>query len=69
MENLKISSSLVVLDITQRAMSICGLAGYMNGGPFSIGRIMRDAASAPLMVSNDRSFLASAQTLLVRRSL
>ncbi len=70
MDNLKLSSSLLVVDIALRAMSICGLAGYMNGTPVSIARILRATPpSAPLMINNDRSLVASAQTLLVRRRL
>jgi acyl-CoA dehydrogenase len=69
MDNLKLSSSLLVVDITLRAMGICGLPGYLNGTPFSVGRMLRDGASAPLMVNNDRSYLATAHTLLARRTL
>jgi len=50
-------------------MSICGLAGYMNNSPASLGRLLRDAAGAPLMVNNDRALQATAQTLLLRKDL
>ncbi|MGO8872395.1 MAG: acyl-CoA dehydrogenase family protein [Acidimicrobiales bacterium] len=69
MDNLKLSSSVLVIAIVQQAMAICGLAGYRNHSPFSMARLMRDAAAAPLMVNNDRALLATAQTLLVRKAL
>lgn len=69
MDNLKISSSTLVGNVIQRAMSICGLAGYMNNSPASLGRLLRDAAGAPLMVNNDRALQATAQTLLLRKDL
>jgi len=69
MDNLKLSSSTLVLEIVQRAMTICGLSGYQNHSPASMTRIMRDAAAAPLMVNNDRVLQAMTQTLLVRKDL
>jgi acyl-CoA dehydrogenase len=69
MDNLKLSSSTLVSDIVGRAMFICGLAGYANDSPFSIGRLSRDAAAAPLMVNNDRALMAIAQSLLIRKDL
>lgn len=69
MDNLKISSSTLVGNVIQRAMGICGLAGYMNNSPASLGRLLRDAAGAPLMVNNDRALQATAQTLLIRKEL
>jgi acyl-CoA dehydrogenase len=69
MDNLKLSSSTLVVDIVQRAMGICGLAGYQNQSPVSLARIMRDAAAAPLMVNNDRALQATAQALLIRKEL
>jgi acyl-CoA dehydrogenase len=69
MDNMKISTSTLVLDVVQRAMQICGMGGYQNGNGSSIGRIARDAAAAPLMVSNDRTLDAIARALLVRKEL
>ena len=69
MDNLKISSSTLVLEIVQRAMQICGMGGYQNGNGSSMGRIARDAAAAPLMVSNDRTLDGMARALLVRKEL
>jgi acyl-CoA dehydrogenase len=69
MDNLKLSSSTLVLKIVQQSLAIVGFAGYHNHSPFTMARIMRDAAAAPLMVNNDRALQATAQTLLVRKEL
>lgn len=54
MNNLKILSSGKLVRIVGEAMLICGLEGYRNDSAFSIGRLLRDAHSAVVMVSNDR---------------
>ena len=35
-------------------MRACGLSGYRNDGDFSIGRLLRDVLSAPIMINNER---------------
>ena len=52
--NLKLSASQLVLDIVTRAMVICGIAGYRNDSKLTLGRHLRDAMGASLMVNNDR---------------
>lgn len=52
--NLKISCSELVVDIVSRAMLICGISGYRNDSKLSLGRHLRDAWGASLMVNNDR---------------
>ena len=69
MDNLKLSSSTLVLAVVHRALAVCGLGGYRNRGPFTMTRILRDAAAAPLMVGNDRALQATAQGVLVRKEL
>lgn len=69
MDNIKLSSSTLVLDVLQRAMGICGLEGYKNSTPTSLARMLRDANAAPLMVNNDRTLQASAHTLLIRKEI
>jgi acyl-CoA dehydrogenase len=69
MDNIKLAISTQVLDVVVRALAITGITGYTNGSPFSLGRSLRDAAAAPLMVSNDRALWATAQTLLLRKEL
>lgn len=65
MNNLKISSSELVAQIVHRALLICGIAGYKNDSKLSLGRHLRDALSAALMVSNDRIHATNASLLLV----
>jgi acyl-CoA dehydrogenase len=50
-------------------MSICGIAGYMNGTPYSIGRHLRDSMSASLMVANERIHDTNASLLLIAKDV
>jgi acyl-CoA dehydrogenase len=52
--NLKLTASQLVLDVVSRAMVICGIAGYRNDSKLTLGRHLRDATGAGLMVNNDR---------------
>jgi acyl-CoA dehydrogenase len=65
MNSLKVSTSTLVVDIVNRAMTICGMAGYREDSPHSLGRILRDAHGAAVMVNNDRINSNTAQMLLV----
>lgn len=65
--NLKVSSSNIVVDIVNRAMLICGIAGYRNDSKFSLGRHLRDAHGAAIMVNNDRIMNHNANMLLMHR--
>ncbi len=65
--NLKISSSQLIVDIVGRAMLICGIAGYRNDSKFSLGRQLRDAYGAALMVNNDRILRLNATMLMVHK--
>lgn len=67
MNSLKVSASTLVVDVVQRALLICGMAGYANQSPFTLGRLLRDAYGAQLMVNNDRINANNAQLLLVSR--
>ncbi len=67
MNNLKIACSQMASGIIQQAMLICGLAGYKNNTPFSLGRQWRDATSAPVMINNDRILGNSSKLLLAGR--
>jgi acyl-CoA dehydrogenase len=49
-------------------MRICGMAGYKNGGEFSVGRHLRDILSAQLMISNDRIAATTGTLLLAQRT-
>jgi acyl-CoA dehydrogenase len=52
--NLKLSASRMLLDVVTRAMMICGIQGYRNDSRLTLGRHLRDAMGASLMVNNDR---------------
>ena len=65
MNSLKVSSSTLVVDIVNRAMTICGMAGYREDSPYSLGARSRDAHGAAVMVNNDRINSNTAQMLLV----
>ena len=43
------------------------LQGYKNDSPYSLGRHLRDAHSAAIMISNDRIASNTANLLLVNR--
>jgi acyl-CoA dehydrogenase len=69
MNGLKTSVSTMALDAVRIAMLICGMAGYKQGTPFSLGRHLRDLWSAPLMINNDRILNNTASLLLADRSI
>jgi acyl-CoA dehydrogenase len=48
-------------------MLICGIAGYREDSPYFLGRHLRDAHGAALMLNNDRILGVTAQMLLVHR--
>jgi acyl-CoA dehydrogenase len=67
MNSLKVSASGLLIEVIQKALLICGMAAYANVSPFSLGRVLRDAYGAQLMVNNDRINANNAQLLLVQR--
>jgi len=64
---LKLGASRLVVEVVSGALAVCGMEGYREGTPFSLGRQLRDAHSAALMVSNDRILGDNAQLLLLSR--
>jgi acyl-CoA dehydrogenase len=67
MNGLKVSASTLVVDIVGRALVICGISGYREDSPYSLGRLLRDAHGAAVMVNNDRIIANNAQMLLVHK--
>lgn len=65
MNNLKVSTSELTAEVVHRALGICGIMGYKNDTPFSLGRHLRDSLSAALMIGNDRILAKNASLLLV----
>jgi acyl-CoA dehydrogenase len=64
---LKISASTAVVDAVNQALLICGIQGYREDTEYSLGRILRDAHGAAVMVNNDRIAGNTAQLALVQR--
>jgi acyl-CoA dehydrogenase len=67
MNTLKVSASGLVVDVVGRALLITGISGYREDTPYRLGRQLRDAYGAALMVNNDRIVTNTAQLLLVAR--
>jgi acyl-CoA dehydrogenase len=63
--SLKIGASEAAADICLAALGITGFMGYKNDSPFSVGRLLRDALSASVMVANERLHESNAALLLV----
>lgn len=67
MNTLKVNASQAVVDILNRCMLICGIHGFRNDTPYSLGQLMRDAHSAPIMINNDRILTNMANLVLMNR--
>jgi acyl-CoA dehydrogenase len=65
--NLKLASSQLIVEIVGRALLICGISGYRNDSKHSLGRHLRDAYGAALMVNNDRIMNHNASMLLTHK--
>lgn len=68
MNLLKTSVSQMAVQVINQALLICGLSGYRTDSEFSVGRQLRDAHSAALMVNNDRITGNTAQMLLIQKA-
>ena len=69
MNNVKTTSTTLVVDVVNRALLICGIAGYREDGPYRMSRLLRDAHAGAVMVSNERIYTNSAQMLLVAKEV
>ena len=67
MNNLKIQSSELVVQIAAQALGVCGIYGYKTDTKYSVERHLRDAYGAGIMINNDRILGANASMLLVHR--
>lgn len=67
--NLKIAASEQAPRVCQEALGVCGIVGYKNDTPFSVGRHLRDAMSARLMVANERIHATDANLLLIAKEV
>lgn len=67
--NLKIAASEQAPRVCQKAMAVCGIVGFKNDTPFSVGRHLRDTMSACLMVANERIHQTNAGLLLIAKEV
>ena len=67
--NLKIAASEQAPRVCQGALSVCGIMGFRNDTPFSVGRHLRDTMSACLMVANERIHQTNARLLLIAKDV
>jgi acyl-CoA dehydrogenase len=67
--NLKIASSEQAPRVCQGALGICGIMGFKNDTPFSVGRHLRDTLSACLMIANERIHQTNASLLLIAKEV
>ncbi len=69
MNSLKVTASRLVIDIVSKALTLCGLAGYTQGTPLSMGRQLRDAYSAAVMINNARILADNAHMLSISNGM
>jgi acyl-CoA dehydrogenase len=67
--NLKLAASEQAPRVCQGAMGVCGIVGFKNDTPFSVGRHLRDTMSACLMVANERIHQTNAGLLLIAKEV
>jgi acyl-CoA dehydrogenase len=67
--NLKIAASEQAPRVCQGALEVCGIVGFKNDTPYSVGRHLRDTMSASLMVANERIHQTNAGLLLIAKDV
>jgi acyl-CoA dehydrogenase len=67
--NLKIAASEQAGEVCRGALDVCGIVGFKNDTPFSVGRHLRDTMSAPLMIANERIHQTNADLLLIAKEV
>jgi acyl-CoA dehydrogenase len=67
--NLKIAASEHAADICRGALDVCGIVGFKNDTPYSVGRHVRDSMSAALMIANERIHQTNAGLLLIAKEV
>jgi acyl-CoA dehydrogenase len=65
--SLKLAASERSPRVCEGALEAIGIAGYRNDTPYSVGRHLRDALSARLMVANERLHATDASLLLIAK--
>lgn len=69
LNTLKVSISEQAIRVVNHALIICGIEGYKNNTPFSVGRHLRDLHSAPLMISNERMRENTGNLLMMQKPM
>jgi acyl-CoA dehydrogenase len=67
--NLKLAASEQTPRICADVLEVIGIAAYKNDSPFGVGRQLRDALSARLMVANERIHAIDASLLLIAKEV
>lgn len=67
MNNLKMISSELAVEIVQKALYICGIVAFLNQTPYSLGRSLRDIMSSLVMIHNDRLYRTSSSLLMLQK--
>ena len=67
--NLKLNTSTLLVDLVGRAMVIGGINAYRNDSDVSLGRHLRDAYGTMLMVNNDRLLGLNAAMQIVQKDV
>jgi acyl-CoA dehydrogenase len=65
--SLKLAASERSPRVCEGALEAIGIVGYRNDSPYSVGRHLRDALSARLMVANERLHATDASLLLIAK--
>jgi acyl-CoA dehydrogenase len=63
--HLKLVASELTSSVCRHCLQAGGLRAYTNNSPYSLGRHVRDALGASLMIANDRISATNAQLLMV----
>ncbi len=67
--NLKLAASEQAPRVCQAVLEVIGIAAYKNDSPFTVGRHLRDALSARLMVANERIHTVDAGLLMISKEV
>jgi acyl-CoA dehydrogenase len=67
--NLKLAASEQAPRVCQGVLEVIGIAAYRNDSPFSVGRHLRDALSARLMIANERMHAVDAGLLMIAKAV
>jgi len=67
--NLKLAASEQAPRICMGVLEVIGIMAYKNDSPYGVGRQLRDALSARLMVANERIHAVDAGLLLIAKEV